>query len=276
MQMPNSLTIPLTPFNSGGSSDFPEPLLEGDQPLDENEAEDFSNSPLLKSPARARDLELYNAWRKDPNKHTMTALVTHLSPLIHTEVNRAIGTLPTSALMAEGKIHAIGAIKSFDPSKGFALSTHVMSRLRKVRRMNAKYQNAARMPENLKYEVTPYRRARDLMQEELNREPTDDEVAHRMGISKGEVIRLKKYVFEDLIESAETRASESKKFSDDSILMKELISRLTPEEKIIFDNKGVISAPELAKKLGVNTNRLNYLQGKLVDKLKKAKLELGL
>lgn len=268
MSTPFSLSTPDTHFE-----------IEGDQPLDDEEdnAEiESQNKVVLTSPARVKDMELYNQWKNNPNKYTMTTLVNHLAPLIHTEVNRAVGTLPTSALMAEGKIHAIGAIKTFDPTKGFALSTHVMSRLRKVRRMNAKYQNAARMPENLKYEVTPYRRTKDLMTEELNREPTDDEIAHRMGISRGEVIRLKQYVYEDLIESSEARAPETKRFSDEDLLLQEILSRLSPEEKIIFEMKGKIPAPELAKKLGVNTNRLNYLQSKLVDKLRKAKLEVGL
>jgi len=224
---------------------------------------------------KAKDTLLYNNWAQDKSKENMSALVGHLSPLIYREVSRASGTLPIAALNAEGKNWAIKAIKTFDPSKGFALSTHVTNYLQRVRRMNYKYQHVARLPENMKMEFHKYNSSIAQLSDELNRDPTEEEIAHHLGWSKGSVIKFRKQVYSDHLESANEKPSEVYQYDNNTLLMQELMSRLTPQEKMILDNKGKVSATDLAIKLGVNNNRLNYLQNKLVTKIMGLKHELG-
>ena len=223
---------------------------------------------------KAKDTQLYNTWNQTKSKRDMTNLVNHLSPLIYREVSRAGGTLPLAALNAEAKTWTIKAIKTFDPSKGFALSTHVMNYLPKVRRMNYKYQHAARLPENMKLEFSKYNNALLNLSDELNRDPTEEEMASHLGWSKGSVVRFKKRVYSDYLESGSDQPTEVVQYSDNNLLMDSLMSRLTADEKFILNNKGKMSATELATKLGVNNNRLNYLQNKLVEKITKLKTEL--
>ena len=58
--------------------------------------------------------------------------------------------------------------------------------------------------------------------------------------------------------------------------MKYLMEQLTPEEKIILKYNKEISSPELAAKLGVNINGLNYRKDKLTQKILKLQKELGI
>ena len=226
---------------------------------------------------RQKDVELYNQWAADKSKANMGKLIGHLMPLVYTEVHRASGSLPTTALTAEAMVWAAKAVHSYDPSKGFALSTHVMNYLPKVRRMNYQYQNAVRLPENMQRQYAPYNKALTNLTEEFNREPTDEEMAKVLGWTKGYVAKYKGRLYADHIESASERPAIVTEYSDEHLLMQELRNRLTPEELIIWDAKiNKMPAPDIAEKLGVNINRFNYLQKKLIKKISDLKMELNL
>lgn len=254
-----------------------EPFNEFTQ-FDNLPPEELEETPVVpeKIDYKSKDMELYNKWRQTGSKAHMSALVNQLSPLIHREVSRGAGTLPLAALNAEGKIWAINAIKTYDPSKGFALSTHVGSYLRKVRRMNYKYQHTARLPEDMKLDYPKWNMAENQLREELNEDPTEKQVAERLGWSQGKVVKFRNRVFKDNIESGNENATETSQYSDSNLMLKYMLAQLTPDEKFILENKKKISATDMAKKLGVDNNRLNYLQKKLRMKLEKLKLETGL
>lgn len=243
---------------------------------------EFVHPALATTPApekvnhKAKDLALYNAWRESGSKKDMSKLVAHLAPLMYTEVARASGTLPVAALNSEAKIWAVKAIKTFDPSKGYALGTHVTNYLQRVRRLNYKYQNAARLPENMQLQYHEYNKGLTQLSDELNRDPTEEELAKKLGWSKGQVVKFKGSLYADLSEGANEKSTEYSQFSDRSLLMQELMLNLTEDEKFILQNKGKLSTAELAAHLGVDNNRYNYLQRKLGDKLLKLKTELKL
>lgn len=225
---------------------------------------------------KARDIELYNNWNNTKSKRDMTVLVRHLNPIIVKEVNRGVGTLPTAALMGEAKHWAIKGIKTFDPSKGFALSTHVTNYVQRTRRLNYKYQLTARLPEDMKRDYQEYNRAKMILSEEMNEDPNNDQLASKLKWSKAKVQRFTDRVYTDQIESANENSTQVSEYSDTDLRMKALMSHLTDEEKFILKNKGNISSNELAEKLGVNTNRLNYVLKKLTAKIMLLKHDLEL
>lgn len=223
-----------------------------------------------------KDLELYHKWKETGSKKALGELMDNLGGIIGTEVRRASGTLPTTALAGEAKKWAFKALQTYDPSKGVALSTHVGNYLPKVRRMNYKFQNAVRLPENMQLQFHEYNQALTSLTDELNREPNDDELASKLGWTKPRTVKFKNSLYADLIESGNERASEFTQFNENSILMEHLMSQLDHQEKFILENSKVISSTELAKRLGVNINRLNYLKSKLADKIRKIKIDSGM
>lgn len=225
---------------------------------------------------KQKDHELYQHWKQTGSKESLGKLIDQLSPVIYNEVRNASGSLPTAALAAEAKKWTIRAIQTYDPSKGTALSTHVMNYLPKVRRMNYRFQNAVRLPENMQLKFHEYNRALQDLTDQLNREPTETELAEKLGWSKPHVIKFKNSLYADLIESASARPAEFTQFNDNAILMQHLMSQLTPDEKFILENTKVLSSTEIARRLNVNINRLNYLKSKLTQKIKKLQQELGL
>lgn len=227
------------------------------------------------SQIQSRDDELYQEWKKTGSKEAMSKLVDQLSPLIYSEVQRASGSLPPTALAAEAKKWTIVAIKNYDPTKGAMLSTHVTNYLQKVRRMNYKYQNAVRLPENLQLKYHEYNKHLTQLTEQLNRDPSDEELAHALGWKKSHVVKFKNSLYSDLIESASERPLEATQFNTQTLMMEHIVANLTPDEKFIFDNHDKFSSTEMAAKMKVNLNRYNYLKKKLIDKVRALTTDFG-
>ncbi len=223
-----------------------------------------------------QDQALYEQWKSTGSKAHMGQLVNSLSGLIFAEVQRASGTLPRAALTAEAKKWAIKAIQTYDPSKGTTISTHVANYLPKTRRLNYKFQNAVRLPENMQLKFHEYNHTLTTLSEELNRDPTDEELATRLGWSKPQTVRFKNSLYADLIESGEANGHEYTHFNENAILMEHLMSQLDEQEKFILNNSKAFSSTEMAKRLGVNLNRFNYLKNKLVEKIRSIKHESGM
>lgn len=250
-------TTPLTPIV---------PAVTAPKPFD----------PNMFAGHREKDQNLYLQWKETGSKRDLGNLLDQLSPIIYKEVHRASGSLPTSALAAEAKNWTIKAIKTYDPSKGTLLSTHVSNYLPKIRRMNYKYQNAVRLPENMQLQYHDFNKTVTDLTDTLSREPTDDEIAKQLGWSTKNTTKFKNSLYADLVESASDRPTEYAQFNDNAILMEYLVSQLSPDERYIMENAKSKSASDIAKKLGVNINRYNYLKSKLIEKIKKIQRSNGM
>lgn len=225
---------------------------------------------------KRKDQDLYDTWKATGDKKALGQLITQLSPLIYSEVQRASGSLPNTALSAEAKNWAIKAIQNYDPTRGASISTHVVSYLPKIRRLNYQYQNVVRLPENLQLRYFDYSSAVSNLTEKHNREPTEAELASELGWSKAAVMKYKNSLFADLVESSSLKPVETTQFNQNKILYEHILTQLSSDERVILDHSKELSSPELAKKLGVNINRLNYLKSKLVKKIQGIKQEIGM
>src|ERR1022692_154472 len=196
--------------------------------------------------ARTADMDAYNHWKQTGDKTSLGLLVKQLHPVIYSQVERVSGTLPKAALSAEAKKWTVKAIESYDPTKGAALATHVLNYLPKIRRLNYKFQNSARLPENLQLQYTNFQTGVSHLQETLNREPTDEEIAKQLGWSKPLVTRFKASLYDDLVESASQRPNEVTQFNDNKFLLDHILSQLTPEEKFILIDSPNMNAQDAA------------------------------
>jgi DNA-directed RNA polymerase specialized sigma subunit len=239
-------------------------------------ADEQTQTPTPFIDYRTKDQELFNKWKSTGHKKDLSELVNHLSGVIYQEVNRQSGTLPNSALSAEAKKWAIKAVHSYDPSKGTQLSTHVTNYLQRVRRLNYKYQNAVRLPENMQLQYRQWNSTIQNLSDELNREPTDEEIAKSLGWSKAQTVKYRNSLYSDLSESASDRPAEFTQYNENTELMAYLMSQLSSDEKFILDNVKEMPAPKIAEKLGVNINRYNYIKKQLQRKIEKIKSEIGL
>lgn len=226
-------------------------------------------------PRQKKDLELWKQWDQGGRKpEDLRPLFSNFRGMIRSQANKyKTVELPPPAIEAAFKQQFVNALQTYNPNKGVAVGTWVQTNLRKGQRWVNNHQNMVRITESRSGKMLgQFNDAVGQLEMELDREPSDDEVADFMGISGKTATRLRNEQRRDLVGSEMVVDPIEFRPSGVAELMTLLPYDLTPQEKLVWEySQGLNGRPKLdgnqiAKKLSVSPSTVSRLKKSIGQK----------
>jgi RNA polymerase primary sigma factor len=271
------------------------------EPADEAPADPIVQDPLklyvrqigdgrLLTPAEEREL----ARRKDAGDEEAKKKLIESNLRLVMSITRTYtkAGVPLLDLIQEGNLGLIRAVEKFDYKLGYKLSTYATWWIRQaISRALAEQGRTIRLPVHVADQVRKVTRARRVLGQKLNRDPSIDEIATESGFTVQRVRELLELVQDhvsletpigdgessvsDLIEDTNAAAPEQE--TSDRLRKTELLealSRLKPrQQRVLVERFGIGGVPpktleEVGSILGITRERVRQLETRALRDLR--------
>ena len=150
--------------------------------------QEISQTPLLTKDEEVELAERIKKGDKEARDHMISANLRLVVKIAYDYNNFG---LPLLDLISEGNIGLVKAVERFDPSKGGKLSTYAAWWIKQsIKRALANQSKTIRLPVHLVDRIARMRKITAQLADELDREPTDEEIAYAMDMPINKVCLL--------------------------------------------------------------------------------------
>jgi RNA polymerase primary sigma factor len=138
-----------------------------------------------------RDLEWIAADGRACKEHFLAA---NLRLVVSVARRYKVPTMPMLDLVQEGNLGLIKAVEKYDYARGNRFSTHAIWWIRQaITRSLSEQSRLIRIPAHVAEQITKLRRATRVLETELEREPTPEELATELDIAPERVVQLQRW-----------------------------------------------------------------------------------
>jgi hypothetical protein len=231
------------------------------------------------------EMTLFHQWKQTGDKIYFQGLYNSMRPLIESAAKKASygSNLPQSAHRIYAAQNMLDALRTYDPSKGVALQSHIYGAVhQKAKRLNYLYQNLGQIPEPRAMLVGRYQTELDNLKEDLGREPSAVEISDRLAIGLKDVERLQKEIHKDLSTSGLEEEIISMSPAEEEILSL-LYYDLNTDQQIVYDYvfgkhgkptlgkvSGKIDYAGISARTGFSQSKIRSVFAQIRTKLEKA------
>jgi RNA polymerase primary sigma factor len=247
--------------------------------------------PLL---TREEEIELAKRIKKGDKKAREKMIKANLRLVVkiaHDYTNLGLSLLD---LISEGNLGLMKAVERFDPKKGAKLSTYAAWWIKQsIKRALANQSKTIRLPVHVVDKISKLRRAAMKLTEELGHDPTDEELADYLGLTRAKVAQLRTVGIRPASLDATIGDDESTSFSeivgDEDALtpyemlsdktqrneLRDLLKNLDERESVILtqrfglDGKNPLTLEEVGSKFRITRERVRQIQNIAMNKLRK-------
>ncbi len=253
--------------------------------------QEIGKTPLLTKEEEVELAERIKKGDKEARDHMISANLRLVVKIAYDYNNFG---LPLLDLISEGNIGLVKAVERFDPSKGGKLSTYAAWWIKQsIKRALANQSKTIRLPVHLVDRIAKMRKITAELADELDREPTDEEIAYSMGLPVNKVAHLKSVsvrpasldapvgedgdtTFGELV-GDENEASPLDNLQEKSISndIKSVIDRLEDREAEIIqlrfglDGNRPLTLEEVGEKFDITRERVRQIQNIAIHKMRR-------
>lgn len=224
------------------------------------------------------DLAAWEKWKVNQSDYNLEKIFKNMAGLINSNVNKwSQRRIPRVALKTEAEKLTLQALKTYDPTRGASLATHVNTRLQKLYGFAARHGDFAKIPEERFAGIRKFNQAEERLRNKLKREPNASDIADYLKISIPEVRRYRDENIKVLIEGGGSDFSSveaiwsNKRYALEAVYFGDL----NPEEKTVYEylngrgRKKVTSTGEIAILINISASKVARLKKSIAKKIEK-------